>query len=110
MDWRFKECPACAAKPGIPELCASCLKNREAVTGLRKQAEELDKENRELEHTNETLVTNCKAAESARNHFHRRVNDLGEENRQLKEKADGAHAVGFRDGAKAERERGSDGN
>lgn len=32
----FVECAACAAKPGSPELCASCLHNRTAISELTK--------------------------------------------------------------------------
>jgi hypothetical protein len=38
---RFKECPACAGKPGTPELCPSCLHNRSTVTALQDAIEEL---------------------------------------------------------------------
>lgn len=27
----FEECPACAEKPGSPELCAQCLERRELI-------------------------------------------------------------------------------
>lgn len=33
----FMECAACAAKPGSPPLCASCLHNRARLEELRKQ-------------------------------------------------------------------------
>ena len=32
----FVECNACAAKPGMPSLCASCLANRYVVGMLRE--------------------------------------------------------------------------
>ena len=31
----FKECPICAAKPGTPILCASCLHNRYVIEKLK---------------------------------------------------------------------------
>lgn len=31
----FKECPTCAAKPGSPTLCASCLQNRSLISHLQ---------------------------------------------------------------------------
>ena len=30
----FEECPECAAKPGSPTLCPSCLHNREIIEDL----------------------------------------------------------------------------
>jgi len=30
----FKECSTCAAKPGSPQLCDSCLHNRDLVNSL----------------------------------------------------------------------------
>lgn len=33
-DLTFKECPSCAAKPGTPVLCESCLHNRRVITEL----------------------------------------------------------------------------
>lgn len=36
MD-EFKECPTCAAKPGMPRLCDSCLHNREIISRLSGQ-------------------------------------------------------------------------
>ena len=37
LQMEFTECPACAAKPGHPALCLSCLKNREVIE-RQKQA------------------------------------------------------------------------
>ena len=31
----FVECPACAAKPGSPYLCPSCLTNRDTIAKQR---------------------------------------------------------------------------
>jgi hypothetical protein len=31
----FMECPTCEAKPGIPTLCKSCLKNRKTIEKLK---------------------------------------------------------------------------
>lgn len=31
---RFQECETCAAKPGIPELCAGCVHNRASIAYL----------------------------------------------------------------------------
>jgi len=31
-DLAFKECPTCAAKPGTPVLCPSCLHNRQMIS------------------------------------------------------------------------------
>lgn len=31
----FKECAACAAKPGSPQLCASCLSNRKVIEAFK---------------------------------------------------------------------------
>lgn len=33
----FVECDACAAKPGMPPLCAGCLANRLLIGTLRKE-------------------------------------------------------------------------
>lgn len=35
----FRECEACAAKPGTPALCGPCLHNRELIHLLQKRAE-----------------------------------------------------------------------
>lgn len=35
----FIECPTCAAKPGSPTLCTSCLINRDAIEKLHKEFE-----------------------------------------------------------------------
>jgi hypothetical protein len=32
----FKECPTCAAKPGSPTLCGSCLHNRAVISELTR--------------------------------------------------------------------------
>lgn len=44
-DLVFVECAVCAAKPGSPQLCVSCLSNRTAINILnrivRAQAEKL---------------------------------------------------------------------
>jgi len=34
--YEFRECAACAAKPGAPELCPACLHNRKIVDRLRE--------------------------------------------------------------------------
>lgn len=31
MMWDFVECATCAAKPGSPDLCASCFHNRDVI-------------------------------------------------------------------------------
>ncbi len=36
----FKECPTCAAKPGTPVLCDSCLHNRHVIGYLAMRPEE----------------------------------------------------------------------
>ncbi len=41
VDFSFKECASCAAKPGSPELCGSCLHNRTALSRLTKQVEDV---------------------------------------------------------------------
>ena len=37
----FAECALCAAKPGSPTLCTTCLHNRATVNQLRAEREEL---------------------------------------------------------------------
>jgi hypothetical protein len=34
--WEFVECPQCAAKPGSPALCGSCITNRSTIWELNK--------------------------------------------------------------------------
>ena len=34
MNYEFKECDVCAAKPGSPELCWGCLHNRSVIENL----------------------------------------------------------------------------
>lgn len=31
----FNECDCCASKPGSPELCAGCLRNRDSIQKLK---------------------------------------------------------------------------
>lgn len=38
--FEFKECDSCAAKPGSPELCASCLHNRAIIDHLNSELKE----------------------------------------------------------------------
>ena len=38
----FIECPQCAAKPGMPTLCPSCLQNRTAISKLNARVQELE--------------------------------------------------------------------
>jgi len=38
----FRECDACAAKPGCPTLCNGCLANRAVIGRLQKKIEELE--------------------------------------------------------------------
>jgi hypothetical protein len=33
----FRECPDCAAKPGLPVLCPSCCHNRAVITKLSRR-------------------------------------------------------------------------
>lgn len=40
MD-EFRECAACASKPGMPPLCPSCLHNREVISRLSTNAKTL---------------------------------------------------------------------
>jgi hypothetical protein len=40
----FRECETCAAKPGSPYLCKSCLSNRATIEKLTTVLEEKDKE------------------------------------------------------------------
>ena len=37
IDSDYKECAACAAKPGSPPLCPACLHNRALVDALRRR-------------------------------------------------------------------------
>ena len=37
----FMECSACAAKPGSPTLCASCLHNRRVICELTRERDQL---------------------------------------------------------------------
>lgn len=39
----FKECDACASKPGSPILCDGCLNNREVISRLRATHKNLKK-------------------------------------------------------------------
>ena len=44
-DPEFTECQACAAKPGSPTMCTSCLNNREAISlllGVLEAAEDIE--------------------------------------------------------------------
>src|SRR5262245_29303195 len=34
---KFQECAACAAKPGMPVLCPSCLHNRAVISALQER-------------------------------------------------------------------------
>ncbi len=36
-SFQFIECETCKAKPGSPELCASCLNNRSVIDKLKNQ-------------------------------------------------------------------------
>ena len=38
----FKECSICAAKPGSPTLCPSCLNNRRIIVELQRKIKELE--------------------------------------------------------------------
>jgi hypothetical protein len=38
----FKECISCAAKPGSPILCSSCLHNRKFIDILKRKEERYD--------------------------------------------------------------------
>ena len=37
MELEFVECSVCAAKPGSPDLCESCLTNRRTIEHLKEQ-------------------------------------------------------------------------
>lgn len=37
MNFAFRECAECDAKPGSPVLCEACLHNREVISQLRNQ-------------------------------------------------------------------------
>ena len=44
-EWKnlkFRECPACAEKPGSPYLCESCLHNREVISKLLQLSKTYD--------------------------------------------------------------------
>jgi len=38
MKYEFRECSVCAAKPGSPILCESCLANRQTIERLKENA------------------------------------------------------------------------
>jgi hypothetical protein len=40
-DLDFQECPTCAAKPGSPALCDSCLNNRYLISEMKRNYDEL---------------------------------------------------------------------
>lgn len=40
---RFVECATCAAKPGSPTLCASCVANRAEISRLTTELDEKNK-------------------------------------------------------------------
>jgi hypothetical protein len=37
MSDGFVECPECAAKPGSPYLCTSCIQNRALISFLKRE-------------------------------------------------------------------------
>lgn len=43
MEEEFKECNMCAEKPGMPNLCESCLHNRRTVQKLKDEKHKLEK-------------------------------------------------------------------
>jgi hypothetical protein len=51
----FIECAECAAKPGQPPLCESCLSNRNEITRLEGHVETLGKQVRDLSQAVELL-------------------------------------------------------
>ena len=40
----FVECPTCMEKPGSPNLCMSCLTNRDTITALKAKVRTYEKE------------------------------------------------------------------
>lgn len=46
---RFRECSVCAAKPGAPTLCQSCLNNRGLESRLYRSVENEEKAKAELD-------------------------------------------------------------
>ncbi len=46
MKYDFMECKECAAKPGSPQLCEACLRNRDS---LSKLSEILDRQKETLD-------------------------------------------------------------
>lgn len=54
----FRECAACAAKPGAPILCESCLHNRALIEKLEEDNDRLRRERAEAltVHTKEGLL------------------------------------------------------
>lgn len=55
-----KECAACAAKPGSPALCESCLHNRTLVANLKDQIDKLEARASDLELLILTFVTSSR--------------------------------------------------
>lgn len=43
----FRECPVCQAKPGTPELCESCLHNRDTIARLTARLDDREERLRE---------------------------------------------------------------
>ena len=62
----FKECPACAAKPGMPVLCESCLYNRQIMNNLEQEVEALkaqirsDSDHRRLTEIKDEVISHLK--------------------------------------------------
>jgi hypothetical protein len=61
----FTECPQCAAKPGQPSLCESCLRNRSVILRLERQLEEAREEAAANMHALNTVRNMASAAISA---------------------------------------------
>ncbi len=52
----FKECAACAAKPGTPHLCESCLHNRSMILDMEMKLEEAECQPKSDDLVHETTI------------------------------------------------------
>lgn len=71
---RFIECASCAAKPGSPTLCASCVANRAEISRLTA---ELDAERRRNEALRRGLVSGAHDAACLESRLKGLITQLG---------------------------------
>ena len=58
VSLEFMECAVCAAKPGSPTLCASCLHNRTVISALNETIDKLPRLTRLIAMANELASRN----------------------------------------------------